>query len=203
MKSNIIKILTLLIISFVFMFNVVDAQAAHQYKDPDLVWDILKSLDVSDEVAAGIMGYYYRESGFKTDALVGWYLHPQSNINRKFVREVNKGLSEGSSREYFITTAHNAGGFGIGQWYAEKELGELYDYMQENNHLIDNLKGQCEYTVKSIKENQKLQSYLKDAKTADECAKWIAIYYDGASDIGIAVIRELAVEFYDEYAGVN
>ena len=102
------------------------------------------------------MGYYYRESGFKTDALVGWYLHPQSNINRKFVREVNKGLSDGSSREYFITTAHNAGGFGIGQWYAEKELGELYDYMQENNHLIDNLKGQCEYTVKSIKENQKL-----------------------------------------------
>lgn len=169
------------------------------YEDPQKVWDCLYEQIPSEEIVAGIMGYYQRETGFKTDALGGWYLHPKDGSNRKFVIEINKGLKDGSTRDQFITKAHNAGGFGIGQWYTKEYLGELYDYLSKNAGSIDDLEAQCKFTVESMKQNEKLWPNLIEQKTALECGRWIGVYYDGASEIGVGVIIEYAKELYDDY----
>ena len=170
------------------------------FEDPQLIWDYLHEFISSDEIVAGIMGYFMRESGFKANAIAGWYLNSKIDRCGKFVKEINKGLKDGSTRDEFVTSAHNAGGYGIGQWYTEKYLEELYDFLQENSKSIDDLKVQCEFTVENMKANEKLWKLLEEAKTAEQCARWIGIYYDGSSEEGVGVMMEYAKEFYRDLA---
>lgn len=169
-------------------------------EDPQLIWDQLYELIPSEKIVAGIMGYFMRESGFKADAIAGWYLTPNTDRCGKFVKEINKGLKDKSTKDQFVKDSHNAGGYGIGQWYTEKYLEDLYDFLSENSKSIGDLEAQCKFTVESMKANEKLWKLLEEAKTAEQCAKWIGIYYDGASEAGIAVMEEYAKEFYRDLA---
>ena len=64
------------------------------------------------------MGYFWRESKFRSDAVAGWPTNLAAYGKDYCIivtTQVNEGLSDGSSRKYFIDTIHNKfGGYGLG-----------------------------------------------------------------------------------------
>ena len=64
------------------------------------------------------MGYFWRESKFRSDAVAGWPTNLAAYGKDYCIivtTKVDEGLSDGSSRKYFINTIHNKfGGYGLG-----------------------------------------------------------------------------------------
>ena len=71
----------------------------------DLIWDMLLQYCDNEKIVAGIMGYFYRESCMRSDAIAGWATRDKRNQcdnSQIFTEKVDAGLEDGSSREYFI-----------------------------------------------------------------------------------------------------
>ena len=107
----------------------------------ELIWEELSQYSPSDAITAGIMGYFFRESQMKSDAIAGW---PQRNhakdvtdICSEFVEKIDSGLKDGSTRDEFIEKVNvNFGGFGLGQWSDITYLEHFYDFIQKHEGSI-------------------------------------------------------------------
>ena len=104
-------------------------------EDGEYIWESLSRYSPNDIITAGIIGYFYRESRLRSDAVAAW---PQHNIGREedictaFAAEVDAGMEDGSSRDYFIhEVSKRYGGYGLGQWSAVEYLEQLYDFAVE------------------------------------------------------------------------
>ena len=117
----------------------------------------MKYLDGNEKITAGIMGYFRRESGLKSDALQNW--HWRDAVEERdacawYTAEINKGLEDGSTKEVFIKDNNKHlrryGGYGLGQWYAEMYLEALYDFAQEWGTTLSDAEMQCAFMVWSL-----------------------------------------------------
>ena len=176
----------------------------HKAKESaDYIWETLSKHSPNDIITAGIMGYFWRESNFRSDAVAGWH---ERNIGRgsdiciEFTSEVDAGLHDGSSREYFIEKVSvNYGGYGLGQWLSIGYLEHFYDFIRSRKGSIGDAELQCEFIFESMKQNEELWQMLLECETAAQAGRRIAIWYDGASWEGVNYISTLAHEFYKEY----
>ena len=216
MKKHILNLSVILLILFCFSLNVAAAGAQNVAEDPapayrvtdvrneedaQWIWDTLNKYSPSEELTAGIMGFFKRESGFKSNCIAGYYLTPTLKVCEEFTEAIDAGLSDGSTKEQFIEQAHNKGGYGLGQWWAFSYLEAFYDFAQEWGTSISDAEMQCAFVVWSI-ENQRpkilteLSKY--DKNTVHMAGQLIASLYDGAPDVA-GMFGDLAVDCYDKY----
>ena len=168
------------------------------------IWDtLMRELD-NEKIVAGIMGYFRRESGLKSNAIPAFYLHDvweKCDSSAKYTALIDEGLEDGSSREILIEdTTHRYGGYGLGQWFSTKYLNGLYDFAQDWGTSIGDAEMQCAFMAWSI-QNQapKCWERIKDETNIYQIGRDIAVWYDGASEIGQDMIIQYTVEYYNKY----
>ena len=173
-------------------------------EDAQWLWDTVNKYSPSEELTAGIMGFFYRESGFKSDAIPGYQLFVTRDICQEFTDTIDAGLSDGSTREQFIEQAHNKGGYGLGQWWAFSYLEAFYDFAQKWGTSISDAEMQCAFIVWSI-ENQRPQiltefaKYQNTSNAVYRAGNLMASIYDGAPDVA-GMFGDLAVDCFDKYS---
>lgn len=168
----------------------------------DFLWEELSKHSPNDKITAGVMGYFWRESFFRSDAIAGWPwfdLIEHSNSSLDFTLKVDEGLKDRSSYDYYIHQIRNVyGGYGLGQWLSMNYLNHFYDFVHEKEGSIGDAKLQCEFIFESLQRNEELWEMLLEDKTAFDCGLHIGTLYDGtemASTIGT-----YADQFYRRYA---
>ena len=118
------------------------------------LWDELSKNSPSDYVTAAVLSYFWRESQYRSDAVAGWAssLHGYGvDLCKTITEKTDKGLSDGSSREWFIKQVRKHGGYGLGQWYRTSYLEDLYDYARESGESIGSAEMQCGFVIHSLK----------------------------------------------------
>lgn len=176
----------------------------HNEEDVQFLWDELSKYSPSDVITAGVMGYFWRESRFRSNAVAGWDVRNigrDRDICEEFTEIVDAGLADGSSYEYFyemITIYY--GGYGLGQWLSHDYLEHFYDFIQKHEGSIGDATLQCEFVFESIQLNQELWQMLLECETAAQAGRRIGIYYDGATQEGVEYIAASADQFYKKFA---
>ena len=170
--------------------SLAEATPAHtvtEYKSEEseaFLWDSLSKYSPSEELTAAILGFFWRESFFRSDAVANW---PENNIKGQdvsldFTALIDAGLADGSTKEYFIQQSQNYGGYGLGQWYSILYLDALYDFAQDWGTSIADAEMQCAFTVWSIKnQQQKHLSILEDYSNLYINCMWMGYIYDGST----------------------
>lgn len=168
----------------------------------DFLWRELSKYSPNDKITAGIMGYFWRESFFRSDAIAGWPwfdMIEKSNSSLDFTLKVDEGLKDGSSYEYYEHCIRDIyGGYGLGQWLSPHYLKHFYEFIREREGSIGDARLQCEFIFESLQRNEKLWTMLLEDKTAFECGLHIGTLYDGTAMAG--TIGSYADEFYRRYA---
>lgn len=208
MKKIISLLLCLLIICAAAPISLAEATPAFivtEYKNEEseaFLWDSLSKYSPSKELTAAILGFFWRESLFRSDAVANW-----SNINItdqdvciEFTSIIDAGLKDGSTKEYFIQQSQNYGGYGLGQWYSELYLNAFYDFAQNWGTSIADAEMQCAFTVWSI-ENQQLKysEILNGYSNLYINCMWMGFIYDGSSTAADTIYAK-AIEFHKKNA---
>lgn len=163
------------------------------YGDEELIWSTLEELCPTKEIAAGIMGFFFRESRLKADAVAGWDAR-EDGICEAFVKAVDGGME----KEEFIQQVQAWGGYGLGQWHSHGYLSDFYDYIRENGYSAGDVRGQCEFAVWSIQQCDLLWSDLiETCSTAAQCGRRIGLYYDGTTVEGAEAIAGFAQYYFE------
>lgn len=172
-----------------------------EYKAPEaeeLLWETLTAMAPSEEIAAGVMGYFWRESQFRSDSVSSWATQIREtgfDVCEYVVSKTDAGLEDGSSREFFVETVRSCGGFGLGQWYALRYLEPLYDFAQERGTSIADAEMQCEFILASMQSNTELWDALLECKSARKAGELIGLLYDG-SEAGYEYMGYKAQEIF-------
>lgn len=167
----------------------------------ELIWEELSKYSPSDAITAGVMGYFFRESQMRSDAIAGW---PERNhakgitdICSEFVESIDAGLADGSTRDEFISKVNvNFGGFGLGQWSDIQYLEHFYDYVQKNGESIADAEVQCAFIFESMMRNERLWNEIIELDDPYRVGRRIGYLYDGTSQLGAETIASYAKSYY-------
>ena len=166
------------------------------------LWECLQKYSPSDTISAGILGYFWRESFFRSDSVSGWatvLAETGVDICREVTSAIDSGLEDASTREQFIyCIREQSGGYGLGQWFSMGYLETLYDFAQEWGTSIGDAEMQCAFVVESLQSNTDLWLQLLVTEDPEEAGELIAIYYDGTA-VGVGYIGDMARIYYDKY----
>ena len=172
----------------------------HKSKEAEeYLWNELSKHSPSDEITAAILGMFWRESFLQSNVVAGAWLRADGESER-FTRKIDKGLHDGSTKDIFVHEVHNHyGGYGLCQWIGTF-LEEYYDFVQEKGGSIGDAAMQCEFIVKDLRANRDLWNDIRWNDSVMNVARYIAIWYDGASFEGVEIIASMAQHYYDTYA---
>ena len=199
------KVLLILIIFILIHDLVVFAEMPKAYGDEKEIWEYLSEHSPSDTITAGIMGYFFRESRLKSNAVAGWgdrNLNLKKDICETFTKQIDNGIKDGSTKEMFIELISKTyGGYGLGQWYSINYLEHLYDLAQEENRSISNVELQCKFVIESLQKNEELWEELLECDTAIQCGRRIGMKYDCTDEEGAEAIAGFALLYYEKFHG--
>ena len=168
-----------------------------------ILWDLISRYSPTDEITAGILAMYWRESFFRSDSTAHWnevLLATGLDQPEVFTAEVDAGLADGSTRDLFIDTVHySIGGYGLGQWYGYALLESLYDFASDWGTSIADAEMQCAFTVKSLEEFTDIWDQLLESNDPRQVGYLIALHYDG-THTGYEYISQMAELYFDKYA---
>ena len=167
----------------------------------DYLWKELSKFSPNDKITAGVMGYFWRESFFRSDAIAGWPIFDEiqhCDSSAEFTKIVDAGLHDKSSYEYYEHHIRDVyGGYGLGQWLSPSYLSHYYEFVRERGGSIGDASLQCEFIFESMRRNEKLWDYLLEDQTAFDCGMHIGTLYDGT--YMASTIAGFADIFYKEY----
>lgn len=172
-------------------------------KNEAWLWEELSEHSPSEAVTAGVLSYFWRESQYRSDSVSGWatVLNEQGrDLCGEILRKTDRGLEDGSSRKWFVTTVRSCGGYGLGQWHSITYLRDLYDFAQDYGTSIGDARMQCAFVFHSLEQNKKLWKKLKRCTDPERAGRLIAIYYDGTQD-GAEYMGYKAGRLWEKYGG--
>lgn len=198
------------------ILNPVSAEACHESEtyipvitehraeeSEEFIWNELSKYSPSEFITAGIMGYFWRESYMRSDAVAGW---PTRNLGLKrdicetFTEKVDSGLDDGSSKDYFLEMVQlHYGGYGLGQWLGTGYLEHFYEFVRERDGSIADAVIQCEFIFESIQKNEELWELLLKSDDPGRCGRQIAYMYDGTGSDGANTIGAAATIYYKRF----
>lgn len=202
------KKLVEMLAAFLVVIFALEPCAAHsvatEYKaewSEELIWEELSQYSPSDAITAGVMGYFFRESQMRSDAIAGWpqrnYAKGVTDICSEFVELIDAGLDDGSTRDEFIRKVNvNFGGFGLGQWSDVQYLEHFYDYVQENGESIADAEVQCAFIFESMMRNERFWNEITELDDPYRVGRRIGYLYDGTGDLGAETIASYAKSYY-------
>lgn len=152
----------------------------------DILWDLCVKYAPNKFAAAGAMGMFYRESRYKSDALCGWahIVYENPTICEDFTTEIDSGLSDGSSYEFFVDNVHwKYGGFGLVTWGSISYLESLYSFARDWGTSIADAEMQVAFLFWDVQNNNpELWDELINAKTAEHAGNKFGMMYDRTSE---------------------
>lgn len=168
------------------------------------LWETLNKYTENERITAGIMGMFWRESCFRSDAIAGWGTTDAfygGDTSKEFTEKIDAGLADGSTRDYFIEQCHYIrGGYGLNQLYSSCELEPFYDFAQEWGTSIGDAEMQCAFTVWNMQTNfPELWEMIINDTDVVRIGRNIAIFYDGTTT-GDGAIASFAQEYYNKYS---
>ena len=163
--------------------------------DENFLWEILVAEAPNEYIAAGILAYFWRESNLRSDCVVGWDI-TKAHTGEDPCAEFTEML-DSASKDEFITIVRRAGGYGLGQWYSEVHLEEMYDYCKRWKTSFADAEMQCMFTIYGCMNNPDIWELLKDANSAASAGRIIGSLYDG-SYAAADVISARADSIYKE-----
>lgn len=172
-------------------------------------WWYLLGLGYTKEGAAGIMGNWAIESGFKANNLENSCEKGQSYGTIYTDESITAAIDSGElSREKFIAsedvcTMYSGGryGYGLAQWTATNRKAGLYDFWkQSGSSSIGNLKMQLDYYKQEVSSMTDLENYLKSATSPEDSASVFFKKYEigTAGEIRKTKAREIYKELKDK-----
>ncbi|MBP5461207.1 MAG: hypothetical protein J6Y20_03685 [Lachnospiraceae bacterium] len=168
------------------------------------LWDELSVYSPTDQITAAVLAYFWRESQYRSDAVAGWgnSLHGYGiDLCEKVTERTDKGLEDGSSRDYFLKACRKYGGYGLGQWQSPSKVEALYDFAVGYGGSIGDAELQCAFVFDNLENGYpRLWKRLKKCKSAEKAGRLLAIYYDGTKE-GMYYIGYKAKQFYEKYGG--
>ena len=174
------------------------------------IWDyLLERLD-NERLVAAIMGYFWRESGLKSNAIPRWFntdSYYGGDCSADYTAIIDAGLQDGSTKELFLNKDNTrCGGYGLGQWFQQHYLEELYNLAQRCNTSIGDVQIQLDFMIWSLQ--HQTPNLWKDFQehpnySAFQFGRRIGYFYDGAGEAGVAVIESQANEYYKKYGTGN
>ena len=209
MKKNFKRMLCFVLALLIFGSSMAFAADDPKYterknkKDEAWLWDELSQYSPNDYITAGVLAYFYRESQYRSDAVCGWYsalVWDGLDICSKIMKKTDKGLSDGSTKKYFIKAARDHGGYGLGQWSSMHHLEALYDFAVDYGTSIGDARMQCAWIFDYMQSEaeEEFWGYVIKSKTAEHAGRLIAIYIDGTTT-GIDYIGWEAERLYKKY----
>lgn len=177
----------------------------HDEKSEIYIWNELSKYSPNDQITAGVMGYFWKESRMRSDAVAGWDVRnrwkgQETDICQEFTKDIDSGLKHGSTKDYFkemVTTRY--GGYGLGQWLSLDYLDDLYEFSKRQKTSIGDARMQCEFIFYSMKKNEKLWTELMNCRTAEQCGRRIGTLYDGNDETGAELIASAAGQYYKTF----
>lgn len=167
------------------------------------VWFALKDMGYSDEAAAGAMGNFYCESGFRANNLEDGYEGKLGYTDESYTEAVDNGSY---SLQRFISdhdTPQCGAGYGLAQWtfYSRKEA--LYNFAKYKGTSIGDEDMQLEYLINTIKDSQNTRKHnnWKNSTTPEDAATNFCSYYENGT--GNEKRRIAAREMYEKWKGVE
>ena len=157
----------------------------------DYLWEILVEESPNEYVAAGILGYFWRESFYRSDAVTHWEKHA-SDPCKEFTEKLDN-----ADREEFVALVQQSGGYGLGQWYAESHLESFYDFCKGSGASFADAEMQCRFTVHMCMNDPGIWDTLQSARNALEAGKIIGHLHHG-STVGAETIGAKAEQIFKE-----
>lgn len=173
--------------------------------DEYYIWKELSRWSPNDQITAGIMGYFWKESFLRSDAVAGWDVrnawHGQErDICQEFTEIIDAGLTDGSTKEYFDSMVRiHYGGYGLGQWLDAGYLSDLYDFIREREGSIGDAALQCEFIFLSLQKNEELWNDLLQCTTAIQVGRRMGVLYDGTYPEHAEAMADKADQYYKKY----
>ena len=170
----------------------------NQKSSEDYLWEILLEEAPNEYVAAGILGYFWRESKYRSDAIPNW---PRVQAASEYdpCAAMTEQL-DAADKEEFVALVQQTGGYGLGQWYDESYLESLYDFCRGAGASVADARMQCRFTVHICTTTPRIWDTLKDATSALEAGRIIGCLHDG-SPRGAETIAAKADAIYQERCG--
>ena len=169
-----------------------------EFKDKeseDFLWEILHENSPNDYVAAGILGFFWRESSYRSDCVAHWATD-KAIAGKDPGPEFTEKL-DSTGRDEFVAVVQAEGGYGLGQWYSRKHLESYYDFCKEYGSSFSDARMQCLFTIHGCVDDPKVWECLKNVKNAHDAGKIIAYLYDGTTS-GSGTIAAKAKMIYKE-----
>ena len=157
----------------------------------DYLWSILSEESPNEYVAAGILGYFWRESYYRSDAVAHWIMYEEDPCE-EFTEKLDN-----ANKDEFIELVQMAGGYGLGQWYAKSHLESLYDFCKGYNTSFADAKMQCLFTIHMCTNEPDVWETLQNVSNALVAGKVIGHLHDG-STVGAETIGAKAHQIYKE-----
>lgn len=165
----------------------------------EFLWEELSKYSPSDSLTAAILGYFKRESEYRSDAVTHWQVRSMCTEN-DICQTFTKEHDDTNDTEAFVKAAQSYGGYGLGQWYNTPSLTKLHELAKEREMSVGDARLQCEFVLIDILNNEKLCSNLEQFDDAYTLGLIVAHSYDGTHNDGAAVIASYAQMLYDKYA---
>ena len=165
-------------------------------KNEQKIWTFLLSKGYTKEAAAGIMGVWKRESGFKPYIVQS----KTDSYSKKYTKNVDKGII---TRKKFAENGPGGGGYGLAQWTSKDRKYDLYDFANKKGKSVGDLEVQLEFFEKEINsgsyKNLKVKTKLNKATTVEETTKIFLRDYEGGGSSSLELRTKYAKAIYNEY----
>lgn len=177
----------------------------HDEESEVYIWNELSKHSPNDQITAGIMGYFWKESRMKSNAVAGWDVRnrwkgQETDICHEFTKDVDSGLKHGGTKDYFKEmVVIRYGGYGLGQWLSLDYLEDLYEFARKEKTSIGDARMQCEFIFLSLQKNERLWDELLNCRTAEQCGRRIGTLYDGNDESGAEIIASAAGQYYKKF----
>ena len=144
----------------------------------DQIRTYLEQYTDNENLICAILGMFLKESRFFSYRVA----HQRAN-SMDWTLSIDAGLSDGSTREYFIEyTKYTSGGYGLAMWSSIAYLEELYDFAQEWGTSIGDAEMQSAFVVYDLKNNYPdLYNSACSAKNAYQAGLIIGQFYERTS----------------------
>lgn len=168
-------------------------------EEEELIWDTLLEMTGNPYGAAGAMGNLHAESGLASDHLQGDI--PYSALSKQYTKQVDSGEI---SKEAFVYSGPNGGGYGLAQWTWWSYKRDLYDLAQSMGASVGSVRVNLELIRQKLNgDKASTLTALQNATSVREASDAFLHLFECPADQSEEVEEkraEYSQSFYDKYA---
>ena len=161
-----------------------------------IIWQFLKSQQLTDAGVAGLMGNLYAESGLKPNNLQNSYEKTLGFTDVTYTEAVDKGT--------YNNFIHDKAGYGLAQWTWWSRKEALLNYAKQKKQSIGNLQMQLEFLMLELTNNYiDLLKILKTTKSVRTASNEVLLKFERPADQSLSVKNKRASYsqiYYDKFA---